>query len=426
MLKWSFRRSLVSPSIYSSYAKKVEAYHRHLQDVAVSSDLYTQPESSIQLPSDTAMLNEVLVLANDYRRQKPLVVVVGIGGSNLGTQAVYEAIRGQTSEVRRQGSDTGLVFADTVDRFKLRRIVDEIKFARSQNRRVVLNIISKSGGTTETMMNAEYLKKYAGPFGKQDIVVTTDYGSPLWKLADTIGYPLLAIPSVVGGRYSVFTPVGLFPLAVVGIDIEKILKGAQWAATESLKKLESSPAFKSAATLYHHATHGRAINDNFFFRTDLESLGKWYRQLMGESIGKDGKGVTPTVSIGSTDLHSMAQLYLGGPQDKITTFVSVEDPLAPRLPKKTLLGTLVGGAINGRSTSEVMGAILQGTMTAYAKKLHPFVEVAFEKLDEQNLGAFMQWKMIEMMMLGKLFGVNTFDQPNVEEYKVVTKKLLQS
>lgn len=424
MLEWSFRHALVSAPTYAGYAKKLLPYHRYLRGVVDSQEQYTQPESSIRVSSDSVMLNAALVMANEYRGQNPLVVVVGIGGSNLGTQAVYEALRGNTSWIMEHGSRGQLLFADTVDRFKLRRIVDEIKFARKQNRRVVLNIISKSGNTTETVMNAEYLKKYAGPFERTDIVITTDEGSPLWKLSQAIGYPLLAIPSIVGGRYSVFTPVGLFPLAVIGIDVEKLLNGACWSRDLCLGSLASSPAFKSAATLYEHAMHGRTINDNFFFRTDLESLGKWYRQLMGESIGKDGKGMTPTVSIGSTDLHSMAQLYLGGPQDKVTTFVSVSDLTAPRLPKKTVLGALVGSAIDGRTTSDVMEAILRGTMTAYARKKHPFMEVSFEKLNEEHLGAFMQWKMIEMMFLGKLFGVNAFDQPNVEEYKVATKRLL--
>ncbi len=444
MIKWSFGHALVPASAYALYAKKLLSYHRHLQGIVASTERYTQPESSIQLSTDSEALNRVLVLANEYRKHNPLVVVVGIGGSNLGTQAFYDALRCQW-QMPKDGIPVTerILFADTVDRFKLRRITDEIKFARKKNRRVVLNIISKSGATTETIVNAEYLKKYAGPFERTDIVITTDEGSPLWKLAQLSGYPLLAIPSIIGGRYSVFTPVGLFPLAVVGFDIEKLLSGARWSSKSCLRSLASSPAFKSAATLYYHATHRKVINDNFFFRTDLESLGKWYRQLMGESIGKVGKGMTPTVSIGSIDLHSMAQLYLGGPQDKVTTFVSVaqrhseqreesrRDPSfwtqddVRRLPKKTVLGSLVGGAVDGRTTSEVMDAILRGTTTAYARKEHPFMEVSFEKLDEEHLGAFMQWKMIEMMFLGQLFGVNAFDQPNVEEYKVVTKKLLR-
>jgi len=375
---------------------------------------------------DKQAVEHIQKIAGRYQKKNPLVVVVGIGGSNLGTQAIYEALRSQETRNKKQETTERILFADTVDSFKLRRIAQQVKFARHQKRQVILNIISKSGGTTETVMNAELLKKLAGPFAVEDIVVTTDENSHLWKLSQAIPYTLLAIPSVIGGRYSVFTPVGLFPLAVAGVDIQQLLSGAKWARDLSLKSLTSSPAMKSAATLYHWATKGHTINDNFFFRTDLESLGKWYRQLMGESIGKDGKGMTPTVSIGSTDLHSMGQLYLGGPQDKVTTFLSVSDSTAPKLPKHTELGCLVNAVTDGRSTDEVLQAILKGTQAAYTAKGHPFIDVVFDRMDEESLGAFMQWKMIEMMFLGKLFGVDPFDQPNVEEYKMVTKKLLQS
>ncbi len=423
MISFSFRHSGLAAKQFQQYAKRIHNYWDVLRSIP-SHSRYDRTETSMNLCDDRRMVRIVQNLADKFKKN-PLVVVVGIGGSNLGTQAVYEALRGQW-QVPKKGEPgrERILFADTVDRFRLRRIVDEVKFARRQKREVVMNIVSKGGSTTEVAMNAELLKKLAGPFEHKDIVVTTDENSPLWKLSLAMHYSLFAIPSVVGGRYSVLTPVGLFPLAVAGIDIQKLLLGAKWACDMSLKSAATSPALKSAATLYHWATKGHTINDNFFFRTDLESLGKWYRQLMGESIGKEGKGITPTVSIGSTDLHSMGQLYLGGPQDKVTTFVSVGDPLAPRLPKHTVLGSLVGGVIDGRSTDEVLQAIFQGTQAAYAQKGHPFIDVVLDRCDEESLGAFMQWKMIEMMLLGKLFCVNTFDQPDVEEYKRVTKRLL--
>ncbi len=423
MLEWSFRNSGVTASEYARYRHRLSVYVDQLKKSSTQKD-YTVHETSIALPSDRRIVRDVIRVVDRLHTPAPLLVVVGVGGSNLGAQAVYEALRGPSAVVMGASNVGELLFADTVDRFKFSHIENEIRIARRQKRRVLMNIISKSGATTETIMNAELLLKKAGPFRPEDIVVTTDEHSSLWELAKKLGYHVLAIPKIVGGRYSVLTSVGLFPLSIAHLEVAPLLSGARWAIKQCLGSSVSSPAVRSASVLYHHATHGRTINDNFFFRTDLESLGKWYRQLMGESIGKDGKGMTPTVSIGSTDLHSMGQLYLGGPQDKVTTFVSVSDPLASRLPKHTVLGSLVGGVIDGRSTDEVLDAILQGTTTAYARKGHPFMEVMFSELSEFNLGAFMQWKMIEMMMLGKLFGVNTFNQPNVEEYKLVTKKLL--
>ena len=423
MLTWSFRHSGLAAAEYKRYRSRLAGYVHRLKNIAVQKE-YAAHESSIALPGDRRIIGGVNQIVGDLHATAPLLVVVGIGGSNLGTQAVYEALRGPSAVVTGASNVGELLFADTVDRFKFSHIENEIGIARRQKRRVIMNIISKSGGTTETMMNAELLLKRVGPFRAEDIVATTDEHSPLWNLSKKLGYRVLAIPKIVGGRYSVLTSVGLFPLSVARLDVAALLSGARWAVKQCLQSSASSPAVKSASVLYHHAIHGRTINDNFFFRTDLESLGKWYRQLMGESIGKDGKGMTPTVSIGSTDLHSMGQLYLGGLHDKITTFVSVGNKSERRLPKRTVLGSLVSGSIDGRSTDEVLNAILQGTKMAYARKQCPFMEVVFPKLDEFNLGAFMQWKMIEMMMLGKLFGVNAFNQPNVEEYKKVTKKLL--
>lgn len=422
MLQFSFRNSGLTAKQFQQYAKSIQKYWDVLCSIPRHIG-YDRTETSMNLCDNRRMVRSVQNLAAKYKKNS-LVVVVGIGGSNLGTQAVYEALRSQETRNSKQEAGGRILFADTVDSFKTKNIVRAIKMARSQKRQIILNIVSKSGGTTETVMNAELLKKLAGPFEKKDVVVTTDENSSLWKLSEAIGYTLLAIPSVIGGRYSVFTPVGLFPLAVAGVDIQKLLVGAKWARDLSLKSSASSPALKSATTLYHWAKNGHTINDNFFFRTDLESLGKWYRQLMGESIGKDGKGMTPTVSIGSTDLHSMGQLCLGGPQDKVTTFVSVNDSGAPMLGKKTVLGSLVGGVIDSRSTDEVLQAILKGTQAAYVDKNHPFIDVVMDRMNEESLGAYMQWKMIEMMLLGKLFGVDAFDQPNVEEYKAVTKKLL--
>ena len=155
---------------------------------------------------------------------------------------------------------------------------------------------------------------------------------------------------------------------------------------------------------------------------------------MGESIGKEHDregevvhtGLTPTVSIGSTDLHSVGQLYLGGPRDKITTFIySTDAEEKVRVPKKRSFPSVVE-MINGKSTHDIMGAILEGAKIAYNKNELPFMEIELEGITPYELGAFMQFKMIEMMYLGILLNVNPFDQPNVESYKVETKQLLEN
>jgi glucose-6-phosphate isomerase len=210
----------------------------------------------------------------------------------------------------------------------------------------------------------------------------------------------------------------------LGVDIRALRDGAQ-NILRSCLGVSENPALKSAIVLFSQNKAGLNINDNFIFHSELESLGKWCRQLMAESLGKNGKGITPTVSVGSTDLHSMVQLYLGGPKDKITSFIYSGKSDAIKIPDQLSLSGLVEN-INGRPVSSVIKAILEGTKTAYSKKNLPFIELIIDEINEYELGAFLQFKMVETMFLGQLLEVNAFDQPNVEDYKVETRELLKN
>jgi glucose-6-phosphate isomerase len=237
----------------------------------------------------------------------------------------------------------------------------------------------------------------------------------------------------VGGRYSVFSAVGLFPLMLAGIDTEKLLKGARVMHDRCIKKdVSENPALASAALVYLHSQKGVSISNTFFFNPYLESVGKWYRQLMGESIGKkysiEGKevnaGITPIVSVGSTDLHSMVQLYLGGPKNKFTTFVYAPGNSKEIVVPKDLVFPSLAEGLPGKELSEIMSAIFNGVKEAYKKNNLPFVEVVLEDTSEYTLGQFLQFKMFEIMYLARLFEVNAFDQPNVEDYKKETRRIL--
>jgi glucose-6-phosphate isomerase len=219
----------------------------------------------------------------------------------------------------------------------------------------------------------------------------------------------------------------------VGIDIGSLRRGAVTVLDACLSENGDNIAARSAAVLALQQQNGYRINDNFFFHPELESVGKWYRQLMGESVGKEKSlsgevvhaGITPTVSLGSTDLHSVGQLYLGGPKDKLTTFISSRQSADVIVPTERMLPELVP-AISGKSATAIMFAILEGVKIAYQKAGLPFMEVVLDAIDEESIGAFLQFKMLEMMYLGQLLGVNSFDQPNVESYKIETKRLLES
>jgi glucose-6-phosphate isomerase len=360
------------------------------------------------------------------------IVVIGIGGSNLGAIAVHEAINGK---FYNQKDKMKIFFADTADSDLINDIKQFIEHILKSEKNIILNLISKSGNTTESVANfeifLEILKKHRKDFQKY-VVVTTDKNSKLEQLAFREHFEVLNIPETAGGRFSVFSPAGLFPLGMVGVDIKKLLKGARGVTDKCLSKETSkNPSAQSAIDLFCNHREGKSIHDLFIFSPDMESVGKWYRQLIAESLGKKytrsaikvNEGITPTVSVGSTDLHSMAQLYLGGPEDKFTTFIKVIPKQKEKIPKFKEYEHLVEG-IQGKKLSDVMDAIYSGTKLAYIKGKKPFNQITIEK-NEYSIGQYMQYEMIKIIMLGHLMNVNPFDQPAVEEYKEETRKILK-
>jgi glucose-6-phosphate isomerase len=359
-----------------------------------------------------------------------LIILVGIGGSDLGTLAVAEAVLGQERPGRKR-----LLHCDTVDPDRLLQVRAAMEEELRKGRQILINVISKSGGTTETVANFQVLlaalKAKRKDYHKY-VVVTTDEDSPFWHLAIEEKFGTLPLPKNVGGRYSVFSPVGLFPLALLGVNIKKLLDGAAHMRAQCLKD-DENPAILRAAMLAHEWAHGKIIADSFYFKSDLEGIGKWYRQLMGESIGKEWNksrtkqlwmGITPTVSVGSTDLHSMAQLYFGGPNDKFFTLVSVKkwshDLVVPRMLQYDALVP----HIQGKKLSVIMRAICEGTQRTLILQNRPFCHIELSDASEESIGALLQLHMMEMMYLAALFDLNAFDQPNVESYKIETKRIL--
>jgi glucose-6-phosphate isomerase len=244
----------------------------------------------------------------------------------------------------------------------------------------------------------------------------------MWKEGLRLGIDLLSIPKQVGGRYSVLSPVGLFPLAMANINVESLLKGAEEMRNICLENSSENYALNSSVFQFLFWKQGKSIHNSFYFHPELESLGKWYRQLMGESIGKDQKGITPIVSIGSVDHHSMVQLYWGGPADKTTEIVYSQKTQDCIIPTEQLFPSL--SSTKGKNTSEIVAAIQQGTSLTYDRQKQPHFEIVFDGINEHELGAYMQYKMIEILYLARLMNINAFDQPQVELYKTETRKIL--
>ncbi|MFB6212259.1 MAG: hypothetical protein ABEI53_00355 [Candidatus Magasanikbacteria bacterium] len=428
--------SLVPSSEMSDILSSLESYHEHLKEVYAEDD-YSYNESSLNLPSDSRRFEMVETLGeNKSSTELKYIFLVGIGGSNLGAKAVYDALRGKLGSL--SGEFPKLVFVDTVDPSLLRSARSVIKNDIEDPKEFALAVVSKSGNTTETIANFEVLvsalKEEFDNFENR-IVAITDEGSSLDSSVSETDIDTLYIPDKVGGRFSVLSAVGILPLYLSEVDVYSLMDGAKKTVESCLgSEIGSNPAAISASLQYWWSQNGVNISNNFFFDPDLESLGKWYRQLMAESLGKEKNregqkvniGITPVASIGSTDLHSQAQLYFGGPKDKFTNLVYVSSgERGPSVPEKLYLGDIVSG-VKGQDIHSLMDALYGGVKEAYKKNNLPFVETVLDSVSAEPIGSYLQFKMMEIMYLGELLNVNAFNQPSVEDYKEETRKILES
>jgi glucose-6-phosphate isomerase len=397
---------------------------------------YETDYAALNLASDTETLKHVDALIEKVSHYAPtMVVVVGIGGSNLGTVALVEALYGT---FHNDFYCPTFYYADTIDNTRDKYLLERAERELKKGNAILVVIVTKSGKTTETLINGalyrELLKKYYPQDYRNFIVVITDKGSPLEAIAHQQGYAMLEIPQRVGGRYSVLSAVGLFPLRLLKVDCKELLAGADAILTECLNEnIFENNAALSAAVIYAHYKNGHTIHDTFVFLPDLFMLGAWYKQLVGESLGKSQSisgqhveiGITPTVSVGTTDLHSVAQLYLGGPRDKITTFIFQQcEAETLTIPNNEFIHPLP--FLQGRSVSSVKEAIYHGVLTAYKNGRRPYMTLAVQDLTPFTLGSFIMMKMCEVLYLAALLEVNPFDQPAVELYKEETRRILQA
>ena len=393
---------------------------------------YDSQYAPLYLPDDVDLSSQIQALVAKKKKLQPkILIVIGIGGSNLGTKAVQEALQNRSDE-----NQPAVLYADTIDPDMIARLLQKTENVLKQGNAILLNIISKSGSTTETIVNAslfiELLKQYRPHDYQHYIVVTTEQDNKLWRFANEEGFDTLPIPAHIGGRYSVLSAVGLFPLALMNIDIQSLITGAASMMKRCQREDNENYAAVSATLLYALYHKGFVIHDFFSFSTDLYGLGMWYRQLIAESIGKeyarDGKrvqvGITPIVSVGSTDLHSMVELHLGGPPNTVTTFVSVKQNNMNILAPCSQMIKLIIPFASNKSLATIMDAMMQGAQYAYRTKQLPFTTIIFPQKSAWFVGQFIQWKLYEIVYLGYLFGINPFIQPQVELYKKETKAIL--
>ncbi len=405
---------------------------RILELSAASKDfLYKTPESFLSFLSDEKTISEIKDIVSEKTKNNlpKIVFVVGIGGANLASKAVYDAIVGHGEAI--YDLPRKMVFLDVLDTAITEPVLLLLKSFESVDDFVIV-VVSKSGETLEVMANAEFLtfhleQKFENV--KDRIVVVSKEGSPLWNEAEEKQITKIALPEVLSDRFSAFSPTTLVPLGLYGFLFDEFLSGAKESMENSLDM--DSFAFQNAVAIDEHYANGMYIYDLFFFTPRLETLGKWHKQLVAESLGKDENiegekdhvGLAPTVSIGSVDLHSTLQLVLAGPRNRVTTFVSADDFQGEAIGDGETLD-LIEKSVSKKSTGDLNQTLLVSAQESYFKNDLPYVDVVLKDVSLKSLGEYMAYAMFETIYLGALWNVNIFNQPNVEEYKKRAKEML--
>lgn len=313
------------------------------------------------------------------------VLVIGIGGSDLASKAVWQAIS------QHQKKDKQAFFLEAPDEREYAEIAELLKQKKSKPEDFAIITISKSGKTEETLTTFNkifelFVAKFGETVNERCVIVSTKE-SPLWQLGNDKNIKCLEWEGDVGGRFSAFTIAHTTVLTILDLDTGQFIQGSKDGGMGK-SKIEAD---KLAQEIFENHKSGLNILDFFIFNSELEDLGKWCRQLIGESLGL----LTPTVSLGPTDLHSMLELYLGGPKTRFTIFV--------------------------RSLSEIDETLnesaYQNVVKAYRDAELPFMTYEIQKIDERNLGEFMAFMIAMTLELARLLEVNPYDQPAVENYK---------
>lgn len=355
--------------------------------------------------------------AKKIREDSDVLLVVGIGGSYLGARAVVEAVKG----LYHNDTEDGLKIYFCGNTISPTYLNDIIKVTKGK--RFSINVISKSGTTTETALAFRVLRKLledsVGPEeANKRIYATTDRAKgTLKQLADAQGWPTFVVPDDVGGRYSVLTAVGLLPIACAGIDIDALMKGAADAREAYSVCSKDNDAYRYAMTRNILYRKGKVVETLAAFEPDFTMMNEWYKQLFGESEGKDQKGLMPTSCIFSTDLHSMGQFLQDGSRTMFETYVDIKNTREDFY-IEPLEGNFDGlNFLADQNMSVVNRKAMEGTILAHNDGGVPIGVIEVDSLDAYNVGYLIYFFWKACAVSGYLLSVNPFDQPGVESYK---------
>ncbi len=374
---------------------------------------------SLAGPDGAAAAREAAAAAAWARGRFEHALLLGIGGSALGARAIDTFVR------RKAGrGDLRLHVLDNIDPETVGRT-----FASLPPRRTLVLVVSKSGGTIETTaqwaLARSWLRSALGMRWRDHVLVTTDPRTgALRDEAKRQGLRSLPIPPAVGGRFSVLTSVGMLPAALLGISPSRLLGGARrFLALAQRTRGAANPVAAGAAVLDAAVRARRSTLVLFLYGDRLWDAGDWYRQLLAESLGKGGRGLTPLLSRGATDQHSQLQLYMDGPRDKLAWFWSLGAQPPLRVPREA---DRPGAPASGHDLGAVLEAERYGTIEGLRRAGRPAWELALARPDPETLGALFLFLECQVAVLGKLWGVDPYDQPGVEAGKLLAKERLRA
>ena len=377
----------------------------------------------IALPSsiDAEQLAAVNEVANRLRAKAEVIVCIGIGGSYLGAKAVLEAMSNSFALLKRDHKEPIVLFAgQNISEDYTYELLDAVK-----DRELAVVVISKSGTTTEPaiafrILKAELERRYGKAEAAERIVAVTDKARGALKtLATQEGYSTFVIPDDVGGRFSVLTPVGLLPLAAAGVDIEALVHGAQdmQKATDENVPYEQNIAAQYAAVRNALYAEGKKIEILASYEPKLQYIAEWWKQLYGESEGKEGKGIFPASVTLTADLHSMGQYIQEGERMLMETVISVAKPdhsITIESDEENLDGL---NFLAGKRISEVNRMAELGVQLAHTDGGVPNIRIELPAIDAYHIGALLYFFERACGISGYILGVNPFNQPGVEAYK---------
>ena len=429
MIKFKYENSSIQEKIINEYSEEVQKIHEKLHDKANDENEFL---GWIELPTnyDKKEFERIKKAAKKIQKDSDVLIVIGIGGSYLGARAVIDSLthsfyngmpeeKRKTPQIVYAGNNLSPVYMN-----------DLLEFIADKD--ISINVISKSGTTTEPAIAFRIFRevletKYGVAEARKRIYVTTDKKKGALKtLANEEKYETFVIPDNIGGRFSVLTAVGLLPIATAGIDIDKLMNGAKKAQDKySEPNVELNDCYKYAVARNLLYRSGKTIEILANYEPRLHYITEWWKQLYGESEGKDLKGIFPAGVDLTTDLHSMGQYIQDGRRDLIETVLKInenESDITIQQDDQNLDGL---NYLAGKTLGYVNGKAMEGTVLAHVSGNVPNFMIEIEKLDEENVGELIYFFEKACAISGSMLGVNPFNQPGVEEYKKNMFRLLE-